>query len=165
MTGQILLRMGRGREAAEHAKFVADRWFGADHNEAVELWNSVPEGERPAGVVVLDWNPKEAQRAEGMLKGVTCGEKEKWDLAVAQGEQILNFHRTGGFFWGFSDTIWYGQNHINLCHNLEGRRTIVYFKPPSNSSYTGDVVEFEIRDDLPAAPKPPGNTASVKGAQ
>ncbi len=163
MTGQILLRMGRGKQAAEYAKFVADRWFGADHNEAVELWNGVPETERPAGEVVLDWNPKETQRAEGMLKNATCGEKANWSLSLAQGEQTLTFHETGRYLWGFSDTFWYGQNHINFCHHLEGHRTIVYYKTGSDKSYTGDVVEFEIRDDLP--PVAAGtNSAGTTGA-
>jgi hypothetical protein len=149
MSGQILLRMGRGKQAAENAKFVADRWFGADHNEAVELWNSVPESERPAGEVVLDWNPKETQRAEGILKGATCGDNSKWSLSLAKGEQTLTFRSTGRYLWGYSDSLWYGQDHINFCHYLEGQRTIVYYKPTVEGSYTGDIVEFEVRDDLP----------------
>jgi len=40
LTGQILRRMGKPGEAADAAKFVADRWVGPDHNEAVELWNN-----------------------------------------------------------------------------------------------------------------------------
>jgi len=151
MSGQILLRMGRGKQAAEYAKFVADRWFGADHNEAVELWNSVPESERPAGEVVVDWNPKETERAEGVLKGATCGDNTKWSLSLAQAEQTLTFHSTGRYLWGYSDSLWYGHDHINFCHYLEGHRTIVYYKPVGNGPYTGDVVEFEVRDDLPAA--------------
>ncbi|HET7107966.1 MAG TPA: hypothetical protein VFI38_14235 [Candidatus Acidoferrum sp.] len=152
MSGQILLRMGRGKEAAENAKFVADRWFGADHNEAVELWNSVPESERPVGEVVLDWNPKETQRAEGILKGATCGDNTKWSLSLVQGDQTLSFHSTGRYLWGYSDSLWFGQDHISFCHYLEGHRTIVYYKPAVESSYTGDVLEFEVRDDLPLAP-------------
>jgi hypothetical protein len=150
MSGQILLRMGRGKQAAENAKFVADRWYGADHNEAVELWNSVPESERPAGEMVLDWNPKETQRAEGVLKGATCGDNANWSLSLAQGDQTQTFHSTGRYLWGYSDSLWYGQDHINFCHYLEGHRTIVYYKPGAGGSYTGDVVEFEVRDDLPA---------------
>jgi tetratricopeptide (TPR) repeat protein len=151
MSGQILLRMRRGKEAAENAKFVADRWFGADHNEAVELWNSVPESERPAGEVVLDWNPKETQRAEGILKGATCGDNTKWSLSLAQEDQTLTFHSTGRYLWGYSDSLWFGHDHINFCHYLEGHRTIVYYKPAAEATHTGDVVEFEVRDDLPPA--------------
>jgi tetratricopeptide (TPR) repeat protein len=161
MSGQILLRMGRGREAAENAKFVADRYVGADHNEAVELWNSVPETERPAGVVVADWNPKDTARAEGTLKSVRCGDKSTWSLSLAQPDQTLTFHQPGHYLWGHADTLWYGQNHISICHHLEGLRTIVYYKPPSDSTYNGEIVELEIRDDLPPRPAQPDKSAAT----
>jgi len=44
LSGQILHRLGREAEAAAFASFVAERWTGPDHNEAVELWNSIPPG-------------------------------------------------------------------------------------------------------------------------
>jgi cytochrome c-type biogenesis protein CcmH/NrfG len=49
LSGQIMLRTGRGTEAGTFAKYVAERWYGPDHDEAVELWNSVPEAQRTAG--------------------------------------------------------------------------------------------------------------------
>ena len=161
LSGQILLRLRRGKEAAEYAKFVADRWFGADHNEAVELWNHVPESDRPAGTVVSDWNPKETQRAEGTLKDIVCGDKTKWTLSLDQNGQTLAFHQMGAFLWGYSDTIWYGRDHINLCHHMQGRRTIVYYKPAGDSSYAGDAVEIEVRDDLPPVQASPSAAASL----
>src|SRR6267142_2239462 len=39
LTGQILLRMGHPTEAAAYAAYVASRWEGVDHDEAMELWN------------------------------------------------------------------------------------------------------------------------------
>jgi tetratricopeptide (TPR) repeat protein len=74
-TGQILMRMGRYQEAAEHARFVADRWIAADHNEAVELWNAIPEANRPTGAPVVEDRPKDSERAEGLLKTATCGDR------------------------------------------------------------------------------------------
>lgn len=161
LTGNILLRMGRQPQAANYAKFVADRWFGSDHNEAVELWNQVPESDRPPGIVVSDWNPKETERAEGTLKGVVCGDKDNWSLTLTEGDQTLTFHEMGRYIWGFSDTIWYGQDHINLCHNLEGHRTIVYYKPSGDSTFAGNVVELEVRDDLTPAPSANPATTST----
>ena len=82
----------------------------ADHNEAVELWNQVPESERPSGTVVSDWNPKETQRAEGVLKNVVCGEKEKTALSSAHpATSTIIFAPEGRFLWGFSDTLWLGE--------------------------------------------------------
>ena len=157
LSGQILLRMGRGKDAAEYAKFVADRWFGPDHNEAAELWHDVPEAQRPEGEIVQDWNPKETKRAEGTLQRATCGDKSNWSLSLSQGDQTLTFHQKGAYLWGFADTFWYGRDHINFCHHLEGHRAIVYYKPAADSSYTGDAVEFEVRNDLPPAPKAPAD--------
>ena len=42
-SGQFLLHIGEGRgSAVVFAKYVADRWPGPDHNEAVELWTRFP---------------------------------------------------------------------------------------------------------------------------
>jgi len=108
----------------------------------------------------MDWNPKETQRAEGELKSVACGDKTKWALSLAQGPETLTFHEGGAYLWGYSDTIWLGRDHINLCHYLEGDRAIVYYKSSGDSSYMGDVVEIEVRDDLPPAPTAPVRSAN-----
>jgi len=54
LSGQILLRIGRNAEAADAARFVADRWAGPDHNVAVELWNWIPAAER-IGTLSPEW--------------------------------------------------------------------------------------------------------------
>ena len=41
---------------------------------------------------------------------------------------------------------------MNLCYHLRGLRTIVYYKPSTDPAYAGEVVEFEVRDDLPPVP-------------
>ncbi len=41
-SGHILLRLNRGPDASDFARFVAERWVGSDHNEGVELWNQHP---------------------------------------------------------------------------------------------------------------------------
>jgi tetratricopeptide (TPR) repeat protein len=149
LSGQILLRTGKGSDAADAAKFVADRWVGADHNEAVELWNSVPAEQRPAGEIAFEV-PKDTQIAEGKVKSVVCGDKDQdWAFVLDQGGRSLTFHRKGEFNIGFSDTIWYGGDHFNLCHHLEGLRAIVHYHPAPDATYAGDIAELEIRDDQP----------------
>ena len=148
-TGQILVRMGQGAEAAKFAKYVADRWSGPDHNEAVELWNRVSESQRPASDPILEANPKDSERVEGSIKDVHCGKGEDWSFNLQHDGQTLSFHRKGGFAWGFSDSLWYGEDHINMCHHLEGLRSIVHYKPGTDATYAGDISEVEIRDDLP----------------
>jgi tetratricopeptide (TPR) repeat protein len=163
-TGQILLRIGQGADAARFAKYVADHWYGADHNEALELWNRVPEAQRPPSEPITETTPKDSQRVEGTLQSVTCGKDEEWTVHLERDGQTLTFHRKGGFAWGFADSLWYGEDHITMCHHLEGLRTIVHYRPGANAGYTGDIAEIEIRDDLPApaaihkaaaAPAPP----------
>jgi tetratricopeptide (TPR) repeat protein len=153
MSGQILLRMGRGADSAAFAKFVADRWFGADHDEAVELWNSVAPDQRPAAEPLAEMIPKETQTVSGAVHSVRCAEPATWALVLNHDHQLLTFHRKGGFEAGFSDTIWYGEDHFTLCHHLEGKRAIVRYRPASDESYAGDVAELEIRDDLPSPVK------------
>jgi tetratricopeptide (TPR) repeat protein len=48
LTGKILLRQGKGAQSGEAAKYVAERWSGPDHNEAMELWSAVAESQRPS---------------------------------------------------------------------------------------------------------------------
>ncbi len=150
LTGQILQRAGKSVDAAESARFVAERWIGPDHNEAVELWNSVPAMQRTAGAALVAITPEDTLVVEGKVKSLTCAEgDQKWVLTLDHGSQTLIFHSKGPFTTGFSDTIWYGGDHFNLCRHWEGLRAIVHYRAPSDLNYAGDVAEIELRDDLP----------------
>lgn len=159
-SGQILRRMSRGAEAAAFARFVAQRWPGADHDEAVELWNAVPAEQRPAGEAPSMVALKDTRSVEGTVKSASCSDPDhKLSLVLDHGGELLTFHSKGPFAGGFSDTIWYGEDHFSFCHHLEGMRAVVLFRPSSDASYAGDLAEIEIRDDLP---EPQKNTASAK---
>lgn len=152
LSGQIMLRMGRGPEAAASAQYVADRWFGPDHDEAVELWNSVPAAQRPGGGQLLEMVPPETETVEGRLTSTNCGDKNQGiTFQLDRGGQALDFHTKGGWIGGFSDTLWYGADHFNYCHHVQGLRAAVRYKPPSDKTYAGDVVEVELRQDLPSS--------------
>jgi hypothetical protein len=161
LTGQILLRMGKGRDAADFAKYVADRWSGADHNEAVELWNSVPAEQRPAGDQPAEMTSKDVQTVSGTVRSVRCG--ENFELVINRDGHPLTFHRKGGYPIGFADTLWY-RGDSNLCHHCEGTRAVVHYYASTNASYTGDLAEVDIRDDLPSPTMKPAekNTAPTK---
>ncbi|HTW58134.1 MAG TPA: hypothetical protein VMD99_08390 [Terriglobales bacterium] len=154
MSGQILLRMGKGSEAAEFAKYVADRWTGSDHNEAVELWNRIPPAERPAGMALANISFGNTQTVEGRILSVHCPaldkDRDQETLTLKAAEKTLIFRRHGPFGVGFTDTIWYGEDHFSFCHHLEGMRAIVQYRAPSDSTYAGDLADIEIRDDLPS---------------
>jgi len=152
LTGRILQRIGKTAAAADYAKFVADRWTGPDHDEAVELWNSLPAEGRPTLEPVSETIPKDTKTAEGTIRSVACGDQGQGSFVLDHNGQLLTFHRKAGEFEsGFSDTIWYGADHFSLCHHLAGMRTVVRYHPPTDSTYAGDIVEMEIRDDLPQA--------------
>jgi tetratricopeptide (TPR) repeat protein len=157
-TGQILLRMGRDADAAALAQYVASRWSSSDRNEAVELWNEVPANQRPSGAAPTEEAPKNTQELEGTLKSIDCGDLwnskntvKYWTVVLDHAGQTLTFHEKGDDD-GFSDTLWYGEDHFDGCHNLEGSRAVVYYRAPSDSSYSGDLAEVDIRVDLPAPP-------------
>lgn len=148
-SGEILLRMGRGAEAATFARFVAQRWPGSDHDEAVDLWNAVPADQRPAGDGLSITVPNDVQTAEGRVKSVTCTGPERNMVFVLNYEgRALTFRNKGPLTGGFSDTIWYGQDHFSFCHHLEAMRAIVRYRPSADASYTGDLTEVDIRDDF-----------------
>jgi hypothetical protein len=152
-TGNVLLRMGQDADAATIAKFVAERWIGPDHNEAVELWDEIPSALRPAGETLTDMIPKDAQTVSGTVQSVQCGGSELSTLVLIRDNHILTFHRKGRFINGFSDTLWYGADHYDICHHLEGLRAIVHYYPAADQSYAGDLAEVEVRNDLPAMPR------------
>jgi Tfp pilus assembly protein PilF len=161
-SGQILLRMGKASDAATFARYVAQRWPGADHDEAVELWNAVPAEQRPAGDAPTIDMPKDTQSVEGTVKSVRCSpqtQEQGLSLVLDAGGQLLTFHTKGAFGSGFSDTIWYGADHFSLCHHIEGMRAVVRYLKPSDANFAGDLAEIEIREDLPQPP----NTATAAG--
>ncbi|HTT22862.1 MAG TPA: TonB C-terminal domain-containing protein [Candidatus Sulfotelmatobacter sp.] len=152
LTGQVLKRVGKTADAGAYAKFVADRWIGSDHDEAVELWNSLPAADRPQlqpSETELSDIEKGAQISEGKIKLVSCGDADnERSLVLEDNGHALTF-RGKGFVTGFSDTLWYGEDHFDLCHHLEGRRVMVRYRPTADASYAGEIAELGIRDDLP----------------
>ncbi len=150
LTGEILLRLKHEKEAAEISKFVAERWRGPDHNEAVSLWNRIPASSRPADTVVVEQTEEQSQAAEGKLLSVTCDDKTKrTDLTLLQGDRNMVFRSKGREMVGFSDTLWYGADHFRLCHHLEGMHAVVRYRPPVGNEYAGDWLSLELRDELP----------------
>jgi tetratricopeptide (TPR) repeat protein len=150
LTGQILLRLDRVAEAASDAAYVADRWPSPDHDEAMELWNLVPAAQRPAQIPKETPAGQDVSSAEGTVKSVACADHNTV-ITLEQGGQSLTFHIQNAS-GGFSDTLWFGEDHFTPCYHTTGLRAVVRYKPATDKSYTGDVAFFGFRDDLPAAP-------------
>jgi tetratricopeptide (TPR) repeat protein len=151
LSGQILFRLGRFSEAAADALYVANRWASVDRDEAMELWNSVPRDKRPAEVPAEDKTSKsDWLTAEGTVKSASC-EEHSYTIVLDHSGQSLNFH-TLERSSGFSDTHWWGRDHFTPCFHVAGLRAVVHYKPSSDKSYIGEMVNVGFRDDLPASP-------------
>jgi len=149
LTGKVLLRMGKGAEAADYARYVANRWIAGDHNEAVELWNRIPPEQRTAGESLSLDAPPGSQTATGTVKSATCTEQTGLsDFTIIHEGQPLTFRRKSAFNSSVADTIWYGGDHFTLCRHLEGKRAIIHYTTATDATYAGDIVDIEIRDDL-----------------
>jgi Tfp pilus assembly protein PilF len=155
LCGQLLQRMGHGAEAAGFARYVAARWQGPDHDEAVELWNSLPADQRGEGETLMATILPNTKTAEGVVKSVRCrqsnqeGEDQKFTVVIEQDGRQLSFQPKGGFGTGFSDTLWWGEDHFSVCRHLEGLRAVIHYRPSSDTGITGELARMDLRDNLP----------------
>lgn len=160
LSGEILLLMNRPAEAAAEGAYVADRWGGPDRDEALELWNRVPEAQRGSEPLTVDLSSPIGQVMEGIVKSVTCG-PGAFTMTLDVNGQSQTFKRAG-FAGGFSDTLWVGSDHFSPCFHVQGLRANVHYTPAKDSSYTGDLIYAEFRDDLGAQSAPAAARASAR---
>jgi tetratricopeptide (TPR) repeat protein len=160
LTGNILLRVNRDRDAAFYAVYVADHWFGPDHDEAIELWNLIPASDRSAqGPMNVSFGA-DVITAEGIVKSVACSE-HGMTITLDKSGQAQTFHVQIGAMGGFSDTLWFGEDHYTPCYHTAGLRGVLRYKPASDKAFTGEVVSYGFRDDLPAAPATSATAANA----
>jgi tetratricopeptide (TPR) repeat protein len=165
LSGRILQLKGRDAEAAGFAQFVAARWPGPDHDEALELWNSVPAEQRPAGESLAASVVAGTQMLEGVVKSVRCGrsvenEESKYTVVIEQDGRDLTFQPKGGFGVGCSDTLWWGRDHFNSCMHITGIRAVVHYRPASDPKLPGELARLDLRDDLSRVPLQPKRVES-----
>ncbi len=167
LIAHILVLMGKYEDAIGVIDYVAPRWISSDHNEAVEIWNTIPAAKRPASETFTFSYPENTDHVEGILQSITCGDKEKgikFELVLEHSGQSLKFYTTVGVAAGFTDTLWYGEDHLQICHHLEGKRIIAIYKPSKQDGFAGDLNSIEIRVD-PPMPPPIKTTADAASAQ
>jgi tetratricopeptide (TPR) repeat protein len=153
LSGEILLRMKHEKEAAVHARYVAERWHGPDHNEAVALWNRIPLASRPADATVVEEVEEQSQAVEGKLRSMTCEDKGNREVTLQRGDDLMVFKSKGRQMIGYSDTLWYGSDHFSLCHHVEGMHAVIRYRPAVSKDYAGDWLSIELRDELPPEPQ------------
>jgi len=129
----------------------------------VELWNEIPETQRASDDLLFDEAAKETQTTEGKVRSTACSDKDhSFALVLDRGDQALTFRSKAGFMSGFSDTIWYGEDHFTLCHHVEALRAVVRYRFPADNSYAGELAELELRKELPTSPLPKTDTAPAE---
>jgi tetratricopeptide (TPR) repeat protein len=151
LAGHILLAGNQPAAAARYARYVAERWAGPDHNEAVDLWNDIPASYRGEGSALSLEIPAGAKLERGTLTALTCGKAPGEPMVLTltpdqPGEEPLTLQVNGRFSIGFSDSFWWGEDHFTTCHHLTGHAAVVAYRAEDKR-----LVDLEARDDLPAA--------------
>ena len=153
LSGNILYGLGRYAEAANFAKYVADRWQGPDHDEAMELWEKIPQSSRPSEPPIEAVNLASivTQTMSGTLKSIKCREKDEAAgvVVIEHDGTPFSFQYKTGFRGGFSDTLWFGEDHFSYCHHLLGLRAVVRYTPSADKNFAGELREVDIRQDFP----------------
>jgi tetratricopeptide (TPR) repeat protein len=154
LTGHILLRGQQPALAASYSRYVATHYVASDHDEAVDLWKAIPANMQGDGPPLALDIPPGADVARGRLLDVSCsGSPGASKLTItlmpdnAADAKPLTFTTDGRFAIGFSDTLWWGEDHFSSCHHLSGQPAVLVYK--SQGAKGPEVVELEIRDDLP----------------
>jgi len=103
--------------------------------------------------------------ARGTIVSSSCG-KDGVSLSLqpsTPNSAVLQFVDERGFESGFSDTLWFGEDHYTPCFHIAGLPAVVAYEPAGEG--TQKLLALEVRDDLPelkvragappaAAPKP-----------
>ena len=152
-----------GKNETKQAAFEAERWHGPDRDEAIDLWDQIPEDKRSGSAPVLEAGSTEMKSAQGALFGVACGEKGGTTVILRNAKGMETFRSAGPTMIGFPDTLWYGADHFNLCRHIDGMQDVVKYKDSQNKELTGEWHELELRQPVPyVPPEPPAASADAK---
>ena len=149
LTVHILAQGQRSKLAAEYARLVAARWYGSDHDEAVDLWSDLPPAARGDGPALTLTVPADSEVARGTILSSSC-DKTVLSLVLqpaAASEPPLTLVTNGPYESGFSDTLWVGEDHYTTCFHLAGLPALVAYKVTEPG--VARLLALEVRDDLP----------------
>ncbi len=148
LTGYILLQGHQPKVAEGYARMVATRWYGSDHDEAVDLWNMIPpdaRGEGPSLTLALH---ADSTVVRGTIVSSSC-DKTGLSLTLqptSSSATPLKLVASGPHESGFSDTLWVGEDHYTTCFHLEGLPALVAYK--ADPAGVEKITALEVRDDM-----------------
>jgi hypothetical protein len=150
LIGNILHALGRDSEAAAVARYVADRWQGLNHDEAAELWRKLSPASRQGADIVKRPALPGTRVKSGRIASLRCNEKDQTMTMVIDGAPLTFRTSDEKTNIEFSDTLWFGADHFNVCSHLDGLRAEIQYMPASSSSrISGALMQFDIYDDIP----------------
>lgn len=154
----LLLRHDYGN-AIKLASYAARRFVATDSAEALDM---LAEARKLAGI-----QPSAEEQSEesdlmkyaadtvavrGTIASVTCGDPNKSNsemtVTIDTGDKKMEFRPGKEFGAGFSDTVWFGRDHFNLCHRVVGYPAVARYKPAAGQSGANELRWLEIRSDL-----------------
>ncbi len=153
LTGRILLRGNKPAVAADYAQYVATHWFGPDHDEAFDLWQAIPLDKRGDGAPIAMDVPDGTTVVRGRLVEVSCADapgSARLTVTLMPDKadaKPLTFTSDGRMLVGFSDTLWWGEDHFSRCHHLEGHPGVLVYK--TGGPQGPELIDLEVRDELP----------------
>lgn len=157
-----ILVIGRNYPAAiKTASMVATRWSDSDSAEALAV---VAQARRQGKIEqTADQKAdedremeyaKDTTAVEGIIESTHCEKSKPLEIVLRSGDKSLNFKTGKAFGMGFSDTLWYGEDHFTPCYHIEGMNALVRYTPSTEQSGVTEMRWLEIRDELipPAVP-------------
>jgi len=152
---EILLLVGHASEAIAISKFVSEHWSGPDSSEALAILSEA------RSVAKIQPTPEETNQedaklayaaelnvADGTVQSMTCSKSEPMQLVLLFHGQPMTFTGAKNFGFGFSDVIWYGGDHVNACHHIDGMKAVVRYKTSSDNPPKNEFHWLEIRNDI-----------------
>lgn len=144
------------QQAIADADAVVSRWGFTDGAEAI----TVADHARKLGNI--EETPEETAAeteemkysaglmvADGILSSVACEPSKPIQFVLSTPlEKDMHFESSGGYGVGFSDTVWYGEDHFTLCHHVEGMKAVVRYTKSNDPTPKNIVKWLELRDDL-----------------
>jgi tetratricopeptide (TPR) repeat protein len=154
-TAAILL-LGRNYPSAVRiADSVALRWEDSDGAEALAVADRARRNgkieQTPDEKAEEDREmeyAKETTPVEGIVESVHCEKSKPLEIVLRSGDKSLNFKSGKKFGMGFSDTLWYGEDHFNECYHIEGMNAVVRYAPSADQNGENEMRWLEIRDEL-----------------
>jgi hypothetical protein len=91
---------------------------------------------------------KDTTPVEGIVESVHCEKSKPLEIVLRSGDKSSNFKSGKKFGMGFSDTLWYGEDHFNECYHIEGMNAVVRYAPSADQNGENEMRWLEIRDEL-----------------